>query len=390
MKTSVGGRLDLRGSVFSSLILLRMKNTPKYPRTLVCLLLAMFGFVSQKVHAQSAARDEQLRISESRIHDLEERVHRLENLVETLVEAQRSAGTVSPQRAQLIPADLNSSGAMAIAEAPASAAPDPTRSEDAPRALPQELLPNLGKIGATASFRAGANSGPFSLNTGGFFGGAIELPLALMRGGRLNYEISLGLAQANRNLPVTSNVAQVANLAVLTALNPNSSMLNIQQALSGTGESPFPVTSNGNWRVQVLELVPFALKYNSMLLDRYRLRPYAVVGLGTYVSISNQKVSSGIRADSTLPPATLQELTALLGPSPFGGSLIGGQIGPAGQLAARGLPAGQGGIDIGLHYGTGIEYRWTRSLSLALDARFNKAPNGLSYHTATASWGWHF
>jgi hypothetical protein len=367
-----------------------MKNTLKYPPAVICLMLAILGLFSQKVQAQSAARDEELRLSESRIRELEERVRRLEGMVETLVEAQHSAGTLPPQGAKLILASLSSPSTMAIAEAPAAAAPDPPPSEAVPRALPQELLPNLGKIGATASFRAGANSGPFSLNTGGFFGGAIELPLALMPGGRLNYEISLGLAQANRNLPVTSNVAQVANLAVLTALNPNNSSSNIQEALSGTGDAPFPVTSVGNWRVQVLELVPFALKYNSTLLDRYRLRPYAVLGLGTYVSISNQQVSSGIRADSTLPPATLQELTALLGPSPFGGGLIGGQIGPASQLAARGLPAGQGGIDMGLHYGTGIEYRWTSGLSVALDARFNKVPNGLSYHTTTASWGWHF
>jgi hypothetical protein len=252
------------------------------------------------------------------------------------------------------------------------------------------LLPNLGKIGATVSLRAGANSGPFALNPGPFFGGAIELPLLLAPRGRLDYEISLGLAQANRDLPVTSNVAQVSNLAVLTALNPNNPASNIQQALSGSGDAPFPVTNTANWRVQVLELVPFALKYNSTLLDRYRLRPYAVLGLGTYVTISNQLASSGIRAASTLPPATLQTLTALLGPSPFGGALIGGQLAPATELAARGVPAGQGGIDLGVHYGTGIEYRWTAGWSIALDARFNKVPNGLSYRTTTASWGWHF
>jgi hypothetical protein len=367
-----------------------MKTPPKYPGTLICLLLAMFGFVSQKVYAQSAAHNEEFQSSESRIRQLEERVHRLERMVEILVDAQRATGTLSAEHANVILADLSSPSAMSIAQEREAPAPDPPRSEVAPRALPQELLPNLGKIGATASFRTGANSGPFSLNTGSFFGGAIELPLALMRGGRLNYEISVGLAQANRTLPVTSNVAQVSNLAVLSALNPNNGASNIQQALSGTGDSPFPVTSNGNWRVQVLELVPFALKYNSTLLDRYRLRPYAVLGLGTYVSISNQLVSSGLRADSTLPPATLQALTALLGPSPFGGSLIGGQIGPASELVGRGVPAGQGGIDVGVHFGTGIEYRWTNGLSVALDARFNKVPDGLSYHTTTASWGWHF
>jgi hypothetical protein len=354
-------------------------------RTTICLTLALFALFPQFLPAQQRAQQD-----DARLHDLEDRVRVLEGLVETLLEAQRASGTLAPERANFILADLSTPRPISPAAALDSPAADPPRSAEAQPELPQELLPNLGKIGATVSLRAGANSGPFSLNAGGFFGGAIELPLALTRGGRLNYEISLGLAQANRTLPVTSNVAQVSNLAVLTALNPSNGNLNIQQALSGTGDSPFPVTSPGNWRVQLLELVPFALKYNSTLLDRYRLRPYAVVGLGTYVSISNQQVSTGIRAGSTLPPATLQALASLLGPSPFGGNLIGGQIGPASQLAGRGVPAGQGGIDLGLHYGTGIEYRWTNGWSVALDARFNKVPNGLAYHTTTASWGWHF
>ena len=349
-------------------------------RVLFCISLMTTVVFQPEARAQSDAR----------IHELEDRVRRLESMVQTLVEGRRSAGTLTPERANFILADLSSAPARSMVEMRDAQASEAMPPGDERKRLPQELLPNLGRIGATVSFRAGANSGPFALNTGGFFGGAIELPLALMPGGRLNYEISLGLAQTSRTVPVTSNVAQVSNLAVLTALNPNNGTLNIQQALSGTGDSPFPVTSSGKWRAQVLELVPFALKYNSTLLDRYRLRPYVVLGLGTYVSISNQVVSSGIRRDSTLPPATLQALTALLGPSPFGGSLIGGQVAPASQLASRGLPAGQWGIDIGLHYGTGIEYRWTNGLSVAVDARFNRVPDGLSYHTTTASWGWHF
>jgi hypothetical protein len=373
--------LDLspKNKVFLSPILFRMKLQLRNLRVFFCFFLIATVFSEPEAWAQSDAR----------IHELEDRVQRLESMVQTLVEAQRSAGTLTPERANVILADLSGSPASAMAERDAQA-PEATPPGTARKSLPQELLPNLGKIGATVSFRAGANSGPFALNTGGFFGGAIELPLALVPGGRLNYEISLGLSQTSRTGPVSSNVAQVSNLAVLTALNPNNGTENIQQALLGTGDSPFPVTSNGKWRAQVLELVPFAVKYNSTLLDRYRLRPYVVLGLGTYVSISNQLVSSGIRADSTLPPATLQALATLLGPSPFGGSLIGGQIAPSSQLANRGLPAGQGGIDLGLHYGTGIEYRWTSGLSVAVDARFNKVPDGLSYHTTTASWGWHF
>jgi hypothetical protein len=357
-----------------------MKPLRPHSCTAIYVVFTLIIFFPKPVHAQDDAR----------VHALEDRVRRLEGLVETLVAAQKSAGTLPPERAQLILADLSAPSTTSIAKTPDPPASPSASGDPAPRSLPQELLPNLGKIGATASFRAGANSGPFSLNTGGFFGGAIELPLLLLPGGRLNYEISLGLAQTSRNLLLTSNVAQVSNLAVLTALNPAEGTANIQQALSGTGDSPFPVTSNAHWRVQVLELVPFALKYNNTLLDRYRLRPYGVVGVGTYVSISNQLVASGIRSDSTLPPPTLQALGQLLGPSPFGGSLIGGQVGPASQLASRGLPAGQGGVDIGFNYGLGLEYRWTNGLSVAFDARFNKVPDGLSYHTTTASWGWHF
>jgi hypothetical protein len=358
-----------------------LRSKARTQRTLkICVVLTMFGFLPGVLTAQDDAR----------IRELQDRVSRLEGLVKTLVEAQRSAGTLSNEGAKLILADLRTPVASAVTNSldPEPSSPQPTPASG--RALPQELLPNLGKIGATASFRAGMNSGPFALNRGGVFGGAIELPLALLPGGRLNYEISLGLAQANRTLPLTSNVAQISNLAVLTALNPNNGTTNIQQALSGTGDSPFPVTSDAKWRVQLLELVPFALKYNNTMLDRYRLRPYAVLGVGAYVSISNQLVAAGIRSDSTLNQQTLQTLGSLLGPSPFGGGLIGGQIGAANQLSSRGVPAGQGGLDLGLHFGTGLEYRWTNTLSVAIDARFNKVPDGLSYHTTTVSWGWHF
>jgi hypothetical protein len=413
-------------------------------RAAIAAILLWFGLFSPYALAQRKFdSDDVAQRSEQRIRELEDRVRHLEAMVQTLVEAQGSsspsfsrstsfstAATFSGEdHARVMPGNLNlaaeqfaekldsatsapkgvtdsiavtaslkrcpdtnrssSANCEALVVGGSGAASDPAPAVEA-RAMPQELLPNLGKIGGAVSFRVGANSGPFSLNTGSFFGGAIELPLALAPGGRLNYEISLGLAQANRNLAVTSNVAQISNLAVLAALNPNNGLANIQQALSGTGDAPFPVTNNANWKAQVLQLVPFALKYNCTLLDRYRLRPYALLGLGTYVSISHQAAGSGLRSDSSLGQSTLQTLTSLLGASPFGGSLIGGQIGPASQLNARNLPAGQGGLDLGLHYGTGLEYRLTGGLSFALDARFNKVPDGLSYHTETATWGLHF
>ncbi len=343
----------------------------------------------------------------ARIRELEARVQRLEAMVQTLMAAEQSSGRPSsgrtaPGNASRPLAELNPSQQAAALPPHSSfmsedASAEPQTSTPAPvlgwarKPLPQELLPNLGKIGATVSFSSGLNSGPFALNNGGYFGGAVELPLALLPGGRLDYEIGIGLAQANRNLPVTSSVAQVANLTVLNALLPNSPG-NVADALQGTGAAPFAVTANANWKAQVLQLTPFVLKYDLTRLDRFRLRPYGLVGLGTYVTVSSQDVAgTGLRPNSTLSATDLSQLSTLLGnSSAFGGSLIGGQIAPAAQLAARKLPAGQGGVDLGVHFGAGIDWRIGSLASLGFDARFNRVPDGLSYHTFAARWGLHF
>jgi hypothetical protein len=325
----------------------------------------------------------------AKVRELEDRVRRLEAMVQTLVASEQRAGKIPEDQANSMMAELSIPGAP-VSDLPASA-PAPTF-DHGRKPLPQELLPNLGKIGATVSFTAGLNSGPFNLNNGSYFGGAVDLPLALAPGGRLDYEIGIALAQTSRTLPVTSGVAQVANLTVLNALNPTGGATNVQAALTGSGAAPFAVTASANWKAQVLQLTPFVLKYDLTTLDRYRIRPYAVVGLGTYVSLSSQNVAgSGLRSDSTLSAANLNLLSTLLGgTSPFGGSLVAGQVAPATQLAERKLPAGQGGVDLGIHFGGGVEWRITNLASLGLDARFNRVPDGLSYHTIAARWGLHF
>ncbi len=322
----------------------------------------------------------------ARVRELEDRVRRLESLVQTLVDSQEAAGKIQSEQAGRMLAELTASEKLV---SDASAAPE---AGWIAKPLPQELLPNLGKIGATVSFTTGLNSGAFSLNNGSYLGGAVDLPLALLPGGRLNYEIGIALAQASRNLPVTSSVAQVANLTVLNALLPNGGAGNVQAALTGTDASPFAVTASADWKAQILQLTPFVLKYDVTKLDRFRLRPYAVLGLGTYVTVSSQNVAgNGLRPDSTLSPSDLALLSSLLGNSaPFGGSLIGGQISPAAQLSQRKLPAGQGGIDLGVHFGGGVEWRITNLASFSVDARFNRVPDGLSYHTLGAAWGLHF
>jgi len=332
----------------------------------------------------------------ARIRELEERVRRLEATVQTLVESQQAAGSMPADRGNSLLAGLSTPEASPTKPATSAAFLD---AELAGQGLgwtskppPQELLPNLGKIGAAVSFASGLNSGPFALKNGSYFGGSVELPLALLPGGRLDYEIGIALAQAHRDLPVTSSVAQVANLTVLNALLPDGGASNVQAALAGTAAAPFPVTANANWKAQVLQLTPFVLKYDVTRLDRYRLRPYALVGLGTYVTVSSQNVTgSGLRSDSTLSAADQALLSTLLGNySPFAGALLGGQIAPAAALAQRRLPAGQGGVDLGVHFGGGMDWRITNLTSLAFDARFNRVPDGLSYHTFAARWGLHF
>jgi hypothetical protein len=333
--------------------------------------------------------------------ELEDRVQRLESMIQTLLASEKAAGKLPADQVDRMFAEISSGPASApgsrdgAALAHAPLARDARRDNSelgwASKPLPQELLPSLGKIGATVSFAAGLNTGAFSLDNGSYFGGAVELPLALVPGGRLDYEIGISLAQASRSLPVTSNVAQLANLSVLNTLFPAGGVNNIQAALTGTGAAPFPVSANANWKAQILQLTPFVLKYDTTRLDRYRIRPYGVVGLGTYVTVSSQNVAgSGLNAGSTLSPANLALLSSLLGGSPFAGSMIAGQISPAAQLAQRKLPAGQGGVDLGVHFGGGVEWRITDLTSFAVDARFNRVPDGLAYHTYAARWGLHF
>jgi hypothetical protein len=312
-----------------------------------------------------------------RIAELEERVARLERALAQLTEARASDET-----AKSILADL-----------PAPAAPAPAASERNPPAagLPQELLPNLGKIGAATSFFAGLHSGPFSLGRGSYFGGAIELPLRRAPGGRLLYEISLGLSRSTTATTVTSNVAQVANLAALATLNPSGGVANINAAVNGSGAAPFPVTVRADTALQLLQVTPFALKYVNTRADRFRLRPYAMAGLGTYVTISNQTAATGLRADADLPPELRQAFANLFANrAPFGGALIGGQLGQARELTERGVPAGQGGIEIGLQTGGGLEWRMSRTLSLSVDVRWNRLANGAAYWNTATRWGWHF
>jgi hypothetical protein len=266
--------------------------------------------------------------------------------------------------------------------------------------MPPELVPQIGKIGAEVGILLSGATSPFKLNNGQFFGGFIDLPLfePPRLHGKIAYEISVGMSQSRTTFDTTSNVAQVANLSVLTALNPMGGLANITAAVTGTGAAPFPVKTSTLTRLRLLQVVPFAFKYTSTALDRWRLRPYGLLGFGTYVTIHNQNPARGnpptfgVRPDANVPPDILAAVNALFGgQAPFGGPLVAGQISQAPELDARGLPGGHGNVDFGLQTGGGVEFRISRNFSLGFDARFNKIAGTYGgFETFGSRLGFHF
>jgi hypothetical protein len=242
---------------------------------------------------------------------------------------------------------------------------------------PPELLPEIGKIGAEVGIQLNGSSNPYHLNRGTDVAGFIDLPLFDKPDwlhGKVSYEISIGLSQSKTSFNTTSNVAQVANLAVLNALYPNGGTQNIVDAVTGTGTAPFPVTSLTQTNMKLLQVVPFSFKYTTNAFDRFRLRPYALIGFGTYVTIHSQSPSNtGVRLDANLPPAVIALVNQIYGgQAPFGGPLVAGQISQSPELEARGLPGGHGNIDLGWLTGVGMEWRLNRSFSLGFDSRWNR------------------
>ncbi len=317
-------------------------------------------------------------------NDCEEKIHRLEDRIVILERAVLQLTAQSPA-----PAVSN----LSLPEAPHTTAAAPPRKFE----MPPELIPEVGKIGAQVGLLIGGSSNPFKLDKGSFFGGFIDLPLYDKPNwihGKISYEISIGIARSNTTFPVTSNVAQVANLAVLNALNPNGGLSNVSQAVTGTGSAPFPVMVPTETRFRMLEVDPFSLRYTTTVLDRLRLRPYALLGFGAFVTIHDQNPlqSTGVRQDANISPAVLSIVNQLFnGKAPFGGPLVAGQISQSAELEARGLPGGHGNFDIGLHTGAGVEFRVSRSLSLGFDARYNKisGSNG-NFVTYGSRIGLHF
>lgn len=348
-------RLGFRGTAAGSGI--------RFSRQACALIAATLGLPGVALPGQASADQAAHEAYEGRIRSLEQRVAALERLLAVRFpeEALAAGGPGAPASSAAVPA------------VPVK------RLRYEP---PPELVPEIGKIGAQIGLTLAGSANPFKLDPGSFAGGFIDLPLLdrpdWMRG-KLSYEISVGLSQSQTTFQTTSNVAQVANLVVLDTLNPNGGLQNVSAAVSGTGAAPFPVTSSTLTRLRLLQVVPFSVKYSSTLLDRWRLRPYGVLGFGVFVTIHNQNpargtpANYGVRPNADLPPAILTTLNQIFGgQAPFGGPLVAGQISQSPELESRGLPGGHGNIDLGLHSGGGIEFRISRSLALGFDARYNR------------------
>src|SRR5690242_18979038 len=160
---------------------------------------------------------------EERIKKLEDRVAFLEQALADVLEKRTEPNAPAP------------SSPLHVPPRPASARYEP----------PPELVPEVGKIGAQVGLLLGGATSPFKLNSGSFTGGFIDLRLVdrpAWLHGKLSYEISVGISQSKTTFTTTSNVAQVANLAVLNTLNPTGGLANVIASVTGTGPAPFPVT----------------------------------------------------------------------------------------------------------------------------------------------------
>ncbi len=347
-------------------------------RVLLIVLVSSPLALSQAAFSQELSRSEREEYRQE-IQQLKERLQLVEDTLQTLLRDRAAAGP-----------------AVVPAPAPASTTVTPYVTAVPKEVTPPELIPEIGKIGAEVGIQLNGSANPYRLNRGTDVAGFIDLPLIDKPDwlhGKISYEISIGLSQSKTSFPTTSNVAQVANLAVLNTLYPNGGTQNIIDAVTGTGTAPFPVTAVTQTNMKLLQVVPFSFKYTTTALDRFRLRPYGLIGFGTYVTIHSQSpTDTGVRTDANLPASVIALVNQLYGgQAPFGGPLVAGQISQSPELEARGLPGGHGSIDLGWVTGGGFEYRLSRSFSLGFDARWNRisgAPGGLT--TYGTRLGFHF
>jgi len=208
--------------------------------------------------------------------------------------------------------------------------PSGTRRSGGPEVL--ELLPDIGVIGAEVAVFAGPSWNPYSVGQGVELGGYINLPLRRAPGGKLSYEIFLGLSLATSDpFALTLQTAPPQQRSVRT-------------------------------RLRLLHVSPFALKYALTRWDGARLRPYLSAGADVLVALTEQEGAEG------------------------------GRLFPlAAELEARGYPTGQGNIELGGHAAAGLEIRVATGFSLNLEYRFT-ATGGTHgrLHGTSAALGFHW
>jgi hypothetical protein len=264
---------------------------------------------------------------------------------------------------------ITASVPRALAQEP-TGPPPPSSNRTSAGTQPYELLPDLGRIGAQVGVLGALSWNPYAVGQGFEIGGYVDLPLFRAPGGTVCYEMLVALSHGRSDpFAITDPIALVANLAA--GSSP-------ADALAGPPRAPFPVRRDVDTDLNLLQVSPFALKYTIKSLDHVRLRPYLYAGLDIVVVITTQ---DPVRDESLI----------FTGTSPFDDPLIGGLVAQAPELAARGLPTGQGNLELAGHAGGGLEVRLSRGVSLNLDYRFTGV-GGTSQrlHAASAALGFHW
>jgi hypothetical protein len=307
----------------------------------------------------------QLQAQQAEINTLRQQIEKLEALLEKTIN-KPVIETTSANNTKLSPEPSINPPLPSIKPSPIA------------KRAPSELLPDLGHIGAEVGLMIGGSQNPFQSNEGFFAGGFIDLPVKRVKGGKISYEIMIGAQRTITQVQSTSGVIALVNSALNTALGNPPSVNNLL--------SPLPVTNRVKERLTVLTVVPASFKYTMLSFDKQNIRPYVVVGLGTYVGLSSQKLVDFDAGKFVNNPALASLLNALLN-----GAQVGGLAPIAPELRSRGLSAGQGDFRFGLNAGGGLEFRISPRFSLGFDYRVNKleGKNG-TFSTFTAKPTVHF
>jgi hypothetical protein len=291
---------------------------------------------------------EQIRTQQMEINELRTRLKKLEGMLEVMASSQ-PVPTVKTSRIL---------DTASVSE-PLPPAPAPRQFALRAPTTSRELLPDIGQIGAEVGLLIGGSQNPFKANEGFFTGGFIDLPLRKVKGGKLSYEIMIGAQRTVSRTQSTSGVIALVNGAVNTALGLPPSINNLL--------GPLPITNKIKERLTVLTVIPASFKYTATGLDRHNIRPYVIVGLGTYVGLSSQQLVDFDAQKFINNSAVANLLNSILN-----GPQVGGLAPIAPELRARGLSEGQGDFRFGVNFGGGVELRLSPKFSIGFDYRLNK------------------